>query len=65
MKNNEEKQAEELAEMLDKLFSSGTQHINLAVGEETKIQTVNSTECNGKPGACAIPNADLDENEEE
>lgn len=62
---NEEQQIEELAALLDNLFSSGTQHINLQIGEDTKIQTVNSTECNGKPGACSIPNAEIEENEED
>lgn len=61
---NEEQEAEELAAMLDELFASGSQHINLEIGEETKVQTINSTECNGKPGACAIPNADIDDEEE-
>lgn len=61
---SEEQQIEELAEMLDELFSAGTQHVNLTIGEETKVQTVNSTECNGKPGACAIPNTEWDDEEE-
>jgi pyruvate-formate lyase len=49
-------QAEELVALLDALAESGSQHIHLNVGEETKIQTVNSTECNPQLGACAIPN---------
>lgn len=48
-------QAEELAALLDALVESGSGHINLAVGEQTKIRTINSTDCSGKPGACAVP----------
>lgn len=59
-----EQQIEELAELLDELFSTGSQHINLEIGNETKVQTVNSTECSGKLGACAVPNAEFDEEEE-
>ena len=47
---------DELAALIDLLMAQGSQHINLEVGEETKVQTVNSTECSGKPGACAVPN---------
>ncbi|MBQ8922872.1 MAG: hypothetical protein IJ060_12095 [Oscillospiraceae bacterium] len=55
-----------LAEMIDRLFESGTQHINLEIGEQTGIRTVNSTDCGGKPGACAVPNFPYnDENSEE
>lgn len=61
---NDEQQAEELAALLDDLFSSGSQHVNLEIGEETRIQTINSTECNGKPGACMIPNTEFDDEEE-
>ena len=45
-----------LAEMIDRIFAGGTQHINLEIGEQTGIRTVNSTDCSGKPGACAVPN---------
>ncbi len=65
MKQNEpdkqlEQQAQELADMLDALVSSGSQHIHLDMGEETRVRTVNSTECSGKLGACAIPNFEED-----
>ena len=46
---------DELAALLDILVSAGTQHINLTIGEQTRVQTVSSTECS-KPGACSIPN---------
>lgn len=45
--------ADELAELLDSLVASGSQHIQLSIGEETKVQTINSTDC--CTGACAIP----------
>ncbi len=53
-----EQQADELVALLDKLTSSGSQHIHFNIGETTTVQTVNSTECNPKKGACAIPNFD-------
>ncbi len=68
-----EAQAEELAALLDALVEGGSGHINLAVGERTTVQTINSTECSGKLGACAVPtffdddeeNADSKEDEED
>ncbi len=50
---------DELVALLDQLIASGSQHINLQLGEETRVQTVNSTDCSGKPGACAVPNFNL------
>lgn len=58
-----EPDADELVAMLDALVASGTQHINLEIGEETRVQTVNSTDC-CKPGACAIPNFEIDDDDE-
>ena len=46
-----------LAALIDSLVASGTQHINLEIGEQTRVQTVNSTDC-CKPGACAQPTAE-------
>lgn len=57
-------QAEELAALLDALVEGGSEHINLAVGERTTIRTINSTDCSGKLGACAVPTF-LDEDNEE
>ena len=51
-------QADDLVALLDALAASGSQHINLDIGEQTKVQTVNSTECNPKLGACAVQNFD-------
>jgi len=51
-------QADELVALLDALAASGSQHINLDIGEQTRVQTVNSTECNPKLGACAVQNFD-------
>ena len=56
----EDAEAQALAEMLDRQMASGTQHINLEVGAETRVRTVNSTECSPK-GACAVPNFELND----
>jgi hypothetical protein len=45
-----------LVELLDHLCETGSQHINLDIGEQTKVQTVNTTECNPQLGPCAVPN---------
>jgi hypothetical protein len=52
-----EQDADELAALIDELMSSGTQHVNLDVGETSRVRTLNSTDC-GKTGACAVPNLD-------
>ncbi len=49
-------QADEIAALLDALIAGGTQHVNLEIGAETRVQTVNSTDC-GKIGPCAVPSA--------
>ena len=46
--------AEALAALIDSLVASGTQHINLEIGEQTRVRTVNSAECS-PAGACAVP----------
>lgn len=53
-----------LVELLDALCASGSQHINLTVGSETKVQTMNSTEC-CSGGACSIPTLGGDPNEDD
>ena len=58
--NDPQPDADELAAMLDELMAQGTQHVNLTVGAQTRIQTVNSTEC-GPKGACAVPNFELND----
>ena len=55
---------DELAALLDRLVAGGTQHINLEVGEQTRVQTVNSTECS-RPGACALPNMPYEDDADE
>ena len=56
-------QAEELAALLDSLMEGGTQHIDLTVGAETQIRTVNSTAfCQN--GACAVPTLGDDDEQE-
>lgn len=62
--NTPETSADELAALIDALVASGTQHIDLEIGTETRIRTVNSTDCS-KPGACAIPNLSADPEDEE
>lgn len=57
-------QAEELAALLDALVAGGSAHINLEVGEQTKVQTINSTDCSSKPGACAVPTFFEDDEED-
>ncbi len=59
-----DEQAKELADLLDALVSNGSEHINLEIGEQTKVQTINSTDCSGKLGACAVPTF-MDEDDEE
>ncbi|MBR5088779.1 MAG: hypothetical protein IK093_05075 [Ruminiclostridium sp.] len=58
-----ESDADELAALIDRLMSSGTQHIDLNVGEMTRVRTLNSTEC-GRTGPCAVPNFDFAEEDE-
>ena len=49
-------EARELAEMLDKLFESGSAHINVtAEGEGILTETVNSTDCCKGNTACSVP----------
>ena len=59
-RQNPEPDANALAALIDSLMEQGTQHINLTVGDQTRIQTVNSTECSPK-GACAVPNFELND----
>lgn len=61
--NDSEHEIDELVAMLDSLIASGTQHINLEIGDATRVQTVNSREC-GRLGACAQPNFDPDDEQE-
>ena len=56
---------DELAALLDHLCETGSQHINLQIGEQTKVQTVNSTECNPMLGPCAVPNLGEEPEEDE
>ena len=60
--NEPQPDADELVAMLDALIENGTQHINLTVGDITRVQTVNSTDC-GPKGACAVPN--FEQNDED
>lgn len=60
-----DQQADEIAALLDALAASGSQHIRLDIGEETRIRTINSTDCSGTPGACAIPTPEAIDRDEE
>lgn len=55
--------ADDLVALLDSLVSSGSQHIQLNISDETKIQTMNSTDC--CTGACAIPTLGDEPDEDE
>lgn len=56
---------DDLADLIDGLFASGTRHINLEIGDETKVQTVSSTDCNPKAGPCALPSSEYTDFEQE
>lgn len=56
--------ASELADLIDKLMSEGSGHINIKTdGSIVTVDTVNSTECSGNKGACCQP-TELDEDED-
>ena len=65
MKPETDLDADDLAALIDELFANGSQHINLEIGKQTRVQTVSSTECNPKKGACAVPNFEQNDLEEE
>lgn len=54
-----------LVALLDHLCETGSQHINLEIGEQTKVQTVSTSDCNPKLGPCAVPNFGSDPEEED
>ncbi|HBI85745.1 MAG TPA: hypothetical protein DDX71_05600 [Ruminococcus sp.] len=58
-----EADADELVALLDSLVASGTQHINLEIGAETRVQTVNSSACDPRKGPCAAPNYEQEDAE--
>lgn len=57
--------ADALVALLDHLCETGSQHINLDIGEQTRVQTVNTSECSPRLGACAIPNLGKDPGEDD
>lgn len=62
----ENRSPEELAELIDKLFSQGSGHINVTYddnGEGLKVNTVKSTDICGVKGACCQPTEDAVDNE--
>ena len=56
---------EELAELIDKLFSQGSGHVNVTSddGGDLKVETVKSTDICGVKGACCQPTEDAVDNE--
>ena len=62
----ENRRPEELAELIDKLFSQGSGHINVTYddnGDGLKVNTVKSTDICGVKGACCQPTEDAVDNE--
>ncbi|MBQ9807271.1 MAG: hypothetical protein IJM55_00195 [Ruminococcus sp.] len=65
-KNGKAQSPEELVELLDKLMSEGSGHVNIFSDEEggsVNVETVNSTDC-GIKGACCQP-TELPEEDED
>ncbi|MCQ2460407.1 MAG: hypothetical protein MJ081_08575 [Ruminococcus sp.] len=57
---------EELADIIDSLMSQGNGHVNVVRtedGEGIAINTVKSTDCSGKKGACCQP-TEFDDDED-
>jgi hypothetical protein len=57
---------EELAELIDKLFSQGSGHINVTSDDDNsglKVDTVKSTDVCGIKGACCQPTENAVDNE--
>ena len=65
--NGKAQTTEELVELLDKLMSEGSGHVNIFSAENgggMNVETVNSTDC-GIKGACCQPTEDaVDEDED-
>ncbi|MBR5165053.1 MAG: hypothetical protein IKW87_05805 [Ruminococcus sp.] len=62
----ENRSPEELAKLIDKLFSQGSGHINVTSddnGDGLKVDTVKSTDICGVKGACCQPTEDAVDNE--
>ena len=62
----EGKTPEEITELIDKLMSQGSGHVNITSdndGEGLKVDTVKSTDVCGVKGACCQPNEDAVDNE--
>ena len=59
---------EELADLIDRLMSQGSGHVNIISGEndaELKVDTVKSTDVCGTKGACCQPTENAIDEEEE
>ncbi|WP_303799686.1 hypothetical protein [Ruminococcus flavefaciens] len=58
---------EELADLIDRLMSQGSGHVNIISGEngtELKVDTVKSTDMCGTKGACCQPTENAIDEEE-
>lgn len=66
IKNFENRSPEELAKLIDNLFSHGSGHINVtsAEGDGLKVDTVKSTDICGVKGACCQPTEEAVDNDE-
>lgn len=68
-KDDDNFQADELVEMIDKLIASGSGHLTVSLDETAEGITVNrysSADCTPGKGACAQPNEKaIDETEDE
>ena len=56
--------AAELADLIDRLMSEGTGHINISSDSENggiSVKTANSTDCSCSKGACCQPTEAVDD----
>ncbi|MBR2283272.1 MAG: hypothetical protein IJ874_02480 [Ruminococcus sp.] len=53
---------DELAELIDRLMAEGSGHVNIDSSTDEsdalRVETVKSTDCTGKQGACCQPTED-------
>ncbi len=60
---NENKKADELAAMIDKLMSEGSGHINVSAEDidgEFTVSTGRSLDCGNQQSACCVPTIQKD-----
>ena len=57
-RDDEEGELDELVSMIDRLMKQGSGHLTIDIDENEngiKVNRYSTTECGGKPGACAQP----------